>query len=253
MNRRLFVKSAVLATPFLITGCSFNFIESKQEILDKNNSLLATIDYIQIFYKKGLRKMEDLNFSLINSNQYIGANYTLPWYVGPNISLDKNEYLLKTYNQEPLLFNGFGIKNRLNMDLPNKGLSKIGYSSIEQLYSIIFDKITSYSKYEVFAMIEKLEEDGILNKGYILDLRNVELHTEKLLRKKYEFYINYETSMALSDTDRKFIDNNLINPKWKFRVGDKLVTLNKEDYLIYGLVSMICEQIIKENKKINVI
>ena len=169
MNRRNFFKSIVasgllLATASVFTGCSVsNSLLSPQETVDLKNNRIATIEFVQIQYKKGLYVMEELNFRTGTEDSVsFDTNFTLPWYVGSKINVAQNDYLLASYSSNALLESGYGLGNKIepmyrysSLATPEKLNSSItnfsGKSAFSLFKSILFFSILyTYSESSLF-------------------------------------------------------------------------------------------------------
>jgi hypothetical protein len=266
MDRRTFFKSLIAtgifaATASVFTGCdSETKVLTAKEVLEKHSNLLSVIDYTQLTYKKGVSVLEELNFARANENKMsIDTIFTLPWYVGPKINLDKNEYFVKAYANESLLFTGFGIGDKVELNYRSSNLfsgkdtvsraNELGFEDIKSLYMYVFDKLTSYTATEVFVMIDLLDQKGILKKEDILNIENINKETKLLIQREFSGYINHEISMATSNKEKSAAKINLPKSKWNLRIENKVVSLKEEDFKIYALTYMICNKIIENTPR----
>lgn len=262
MNRRTFFKSIVassllLATTSVFTGCSVtNSLLSTQETVDTKANRIATIEFIQIQYKKGLYVMEELNFRTRTEDSVsFDTNFTLPWYVGPKINVAQNDYLLATYSSNALLESGFGIGNRIEQLYRNNSsanpskLNSLGFRTTKELYTFVFDRLTSYSATEVYSFLKTYDSEGIINISDILDLESLQEDNDKFVGNEYKKYIEFEKAYEATQTDKKKVDKEIPLDKWYFNSGNKQVHFLKEDYLIYTMTKLIVDGLLEKSSK----
>lgn len=261
MNRRSFFKAImtsglILTGASFLTGCEDGQVKplSAQEALTNHSVYIAALDKVKLSHKLGISLMEELNLSMKVSGSYsFDTEFTLPWYLGPKIGLDKNEYLLSKYSSSELLFSGYGIGDRLNMDyrgktygdIPiSKKLASLGFKDMKEFYSFIFDKISSYSSTEAFVLIDLLDQKGILNTEEILNEKNIFMKSEELMKDLFKDYIGYEKSLLSTKEEIDSFTYDSVKENWSLIINDKVVIFSKEDFLIYALSYMICEEIL---------
>ncbi len=263
MNRRTFFKSIVasglmFATTSVLTGCSVtNNLLSTQETVDKKANRIATIEFIQIQYKKGLYVMEELNFRTRTEDSYsFDTNFTLPWYVGSKINVVQNDYLLATYSATPLLESGYGIGNKIepmyrtNSAATPAKLNALGFRTTKELYSFVFDRLTSYSSSEVYSFLKAYDSEGVISLSNILDLEYLQEENDKFVANEFRKYTEFEKAYEATQTDKKKVESELPLDKWYFySANNKQVHFLKEDYLIYTMTKLIVDGLLEKSSK----
>lgn len=262
MNRRSFFKSIaassfLLAATSVFTGCSItDNLLSPQETVDKKANKIATIEFVQIQYKKGLYVMEELNFKTkTEKNTSFDTNFTLPWYVGSKINVVQNDYLLATYSSNALLESGYGLGNKIepmyrnsSLATPEK-LNSLGFKNTKELYIFVFDRLTSYSSEEVLTFLKKYDSENIINISDILDLENLQKENDKFIVEQFKNYIEFEKNYQATLTDKNKINNEIPFSKWFFYTDNKQVNFIKEDFLIYTMTKLIVDNLLDNAPK----
>lgn len=262
MKRRMFIKSLSLVTIGLLTGCSTNFNTYDNEgknNLDKYYKELSFIDMIKISYKKGLKDIELAGFGFKDENKFTQETvYTLPWYIGPDMTISRDAYLLNIYNRDNLLFTGHGLNSKslfmVREFLPenyNERLNALGFKDFNSLYDFIFSKVANYSREEVFVFINKLINSNVVNQD-IYNQANFNRRLDLLINKVYATYIKHEMSLTTNELDNRNLktgqfplENWLVN-------GITPIYFKKDDFYIYNLVNMLCIDIINSDKGIHI-
>lgn len=268
MNRRSFFKSIVasgllVAIASVFTGCNSSVEQiTPKEAIEKHSNLVSVIDYIQIQYNKGLYVLEELNFKTKTEDKVsFDTKYTLPWYIGPQMNIGQNKYFITTYSAGNLLETGFGIGDKI--DLMYRGnqyvtparLNELGFSTIKELYSFVFNKVTSYNSAEAYILLDILERHGVLKVSELLNLDYLTVENDKFIRNEFRHYLGHENVLATSDKDRELLATEIPMDKWFAFVGTKQVHFLKEDYLIYSFTKLIVDAILEKapkGQKINV-
>lgn len=262
MNRRNFFKSIVasgllLATASVFTGCSVsNSLLSPQETVDLKNNRIATIEFVQIQYKKGLYVMEELNFRTGTEDSVsFDTNFTLPWYVGSKINVAQNDYLLASYSSNALLESGYGLGNKIepmyrysSLATPEK-LNSLGFKSTKDLYIFVFDKLTSYSSEEVFTFLKKYDSEGIIDIADILDLEKLQKENDRFIVEQFKNYIEFEKSYQATLNEKNNVNTDIPMNKWFFYTNNKQVNFLKEDFLIYTMTKIIVDSLLDNSPK----
>jgi len=269
MQRRFFLKSISLVTaavllPSLMTGCHQDDLKTKDKIsikeaLLKHTAGVAVIDGIIMKHKKSINDFEDYNYLLKNDEDRSSLEtiLTLPWFMGPKIQMDKDDYALAKYSNSNLIFSGYGISTRvkeISSKLKNKTLDgykeedkklvlstekilvDLGMKSEKELYLYIFDKLTSYQASEVYVMLDYLNTKGVINIEKLLNTDYLNESNERLISYMYNNYISYEDNKE--DTYPK--------DSWGFRDlhTGQWVTLNKNDFMPYTFTFLVMNSII---------
>jgi len=185
-------------------------------------------------FLKSSKKSEDLGLYLKDSN--IGIENTLVWYYGPNIGYSKADIELMCYLDKPTLYPGFGLKDQFqiqfnklfktNLNISNEVKAKsLGFSSLEELYLSIYQRLTFSSKYEFIDLLRNLEKNGILKFNNLKKYSN----PEPLINSFFEIYIK----------------NNVLDNQIFLIENYKKYFLNKSDFSAYYLSMYILKQILK--------
>lgn len=264
MVRRNFIKVGLsLAAISLLSGCmntiGFKEIEplnAGKISLDKYYKELSLLDMIKISYLKGVKRVESAGFAFSEESSYNNeVVYSLPWYLGPDITLSRDEYLLNIYNSGNLLFVKHGIRAKsyfLTKDslIENhmNNLRELGYNNFNDLYEFIFRKIATYSKDELFVYINNLRARGLINKD-IYSSTFFEAKNETFINKLYAPYISHEISLTVNELNNRdprkegYPLNN-----WRVNAIND-ISFKREDFYIYTFTSIICEEILNNYKK----
>lgn len=250
MTRRGFIALQAIGLGMLVSGCNGTLfsLNPNERMLYNHTSLLAAIDLVQMPYKKGLVSMEDLSF-MYNSKSYVGTRHLLPWFVGAKIDLNKNDYFIKGFTNEDLLYTGYGIKDRLSLHYSKNRVKVIslGFENAIQLYLAVFDRVSSYSKYELLSYLERLEAGGLLNKEELLDYNSIKNKNNLFIGEMFNNYNEYEETVKITKESLP-----VINKKWKITINKEPVHISENDYLIYSFTHTICESILKNGNDKNI-
>jgi len=267
LNRRDFIRLSLTSGALTLiggafSGCSQNINKvSKAEVIDRESNLISAIDYTQMSFKDSIRYMEGVNLTRKDYKKYsFDLEFSLPWFIGPRVDMDKDNYFVRRYSNEDLLFTDFGIGNRLYFDYRYKykelGLEKkftvdqkaisLGYDSLEDMYISIFIILTTYQPKETYVFLKKYADMGLIDLDSILNISNIKKDTEKLIRKYYNSYYSFEDN-AKDNGIKSNLDNTLYN--WFVIIDNKEIKLKKEDYYIYALTDKIVTNILINSHK----
>jgi len=260
MNRRSFLKgislSLITAMTISMTGCNFSSELTPEEALEEHSHLISVIDSLKMNYNNNIKTMDSIGLIFPDSeDNLIDTEYSLPWYIGSKINLSKNEYFIKKYTSEDLLFNNFGIKNKYKLFYFNKtykGKSanersiQLGFESINDLYKSILYKLTTYSATDIFIELKTLEKLGILNTEEILNSNKINEFNEKFVKNLFNNYIQFEKSLETKENNYSL--NNYLK-LWKYSVNDKKINFIKEDFELYSFAITLTELILTNTPK----
>lgn len=264
MVRRNFIKVGLsFAAVSLLSGCVNTYGLKETELvnvgkisLDKYYKELSLLDMIRISYLKGVQQVESTGFSFKEETSYSNeVVYSLPWYLGPDVTLSKDEYLLNIYNGGNLLYVKHGIRAKSYfltrdslIETHMDNLRELGYNNFNDLYEFIFRKIATYSKDELFVYINNLKIRGLISKD-IYGSAFFEAKNEAFINKFYAPYISHEISLTVNEL------NNRDPRKESYPLNNWRVTaindvsFKKDDFYIYTFTSIICEEILNNYKK----
>lgn len=255
MNRRMFFNS-ILASVLLvssasvITGCQY------ETSFQKESKLIPVIEYAQLSHKKNLQLMEDLGYTQrYKSNFSQDVLFTLPWFVGPQLDISKNDYLVKMYSTEDLLFTGFGLGDKINLyyrNVDNNRLNQLGFESSKDLFEFVYNKLTSYSAKDVYIMLAVMEERKILSVKDVLNYERINQKNKDLIGFNFYNYNEFDKSMVSTPAEKELLNENPLK-SWRLSVNGKQVSLTESDFIPYALTVIICDEIIKNTPKDQVI
>lgn len=251
MNRRMFFHS-ILASLILVSSASILTGCKEETNYQKETKLIPVIEYVQLSHKKNLHLMEDLGFTMRYKSKFNqDALFTLPWFVGPKLEISKNDYLIKLYSTEDLLFTGYGLGDKINLyfrSTSEERIHELGFDTSKDLFEFVYNKLTSYSPKDVYIMLSVLEENKILKTEDILNMENIESMNNDLLSFNFNNYNEFDKSMVATPEEKRLVTNNPLN-SWRLSVNGKQVSLTKGDFIPYSLTIMIMNDIIKNTPK----
>lgn len=98
------------------------------------------------------------------------SDQTLIWAFGPNVAISKDNLTIQIYNEGSTLFEGFGIKDRLdffiyqNLNIKsnlNKRIEKLGFQSSVEMFEIITDRIANSTEVDFYFLVKSLNDKNI--------------------------------------------------------------------------------------------
>jgi len=227
----------ILGNPLMAQSQDNNILIT--EHISKENFLTYESFYNKIHkdFIKSSKKSEELGLYLKDSN--IGIENTLSWYYGPNLGYSKADIELMCYLDKSTLFPGFGLRDQFkiqfnklfktNLNISNEVKAKsLGFSSLEELYLAIYQRITFSSKYEFIDLFLKLEKNGILKFNNLLNYSN----SEPLINSFFEIYLK----------------NGILDNQIFLIQNDKKYYLDKSDFSAYYLSMYVLQQILENSK-----
>lgn len=255
MNRRMFFHS-ILASLLLVSSSAMLTGCKEETNFQKESKLIPVIEYVQLSHKKSLHLMEDLGFTMRYKSKFSqDALFTLPWFVGPKLDISKNDYLIKLYSTEDLLFTGYGLGDKINLyyrSTNEERINELGFDSSKDLFEFVYNKLTSYNPKDVYIMLSILEEKNILKTEDVLNMENIDNMNNELLKFNFNNYNEFDQSMVATAEEKRLVTNNPLN-SWRLSVNGKQVSLTKADFIPYSLTLIIMNEIIKNTPKGQVI
>ena len=272
-TRRNLLKLILSGSGLMFFGCASSSSKSEIQVLDKKyqelekkRQVLETIkrkyryqysvlEYVKRCFNYSLKVMENTNFETKIEEKYpIDITFTFPYWFGPDLALTKNEYFIRKYANDDLLFFNFGLEGRINnmyryrKDLFGKENSDsfvkkhFGKDSVKDLFVSIYYKVTSFNDIDLFIWLRKLDENHLIHLNSLLDLKKIELINYNFIKYFYSRYLGFEYSL-----DPKNYPNVLKEiplKAWKFTIDGKSISFTREDYIPYVFSLMIMERMI---------
>ena len=234
-------------------------LEEREKILQKIREKYAyqysVLEYVKKCFNYSLKVMENTNFETKIEERYpIDIVFTFPYWFGPNLALSKNEYFIRKYAGDDLLFFNFGLEGRIDNiyryreDLfggedPSVFVKKyFNKDSVKDLFVSIYYKVTSFNNIDLFIWLKRLDKNNLINLNELLDLKEIEYINFNFIKYFYSRYLEYEQEL-----DPKNYSNVLKKiplKAWKFTIDNKNISFTKEDYIPYVFSFMIMERLI---------
>jgi hypothetical protein len=196
--------------------------------------------------------MENIGFIVRDKNKFSeDLSFTLCWYFGPKLDISREDYLVKMYSSDDLLFTGYGLGDKISLIYNSFGEEKIhdlGFNNAKELHSFIYNKLTSYSARDVYFMLENMEDHGLLKVTDIVNYDNLMTERDSLLGFNFYNYNQFDKSMLDTPSQEKYVNATRIND-WTITVNGRRVHLTKEDFDIHAMTAMICKSILKNAEK----
>jgi len=277
-SRRFFLSLALAGTGAVFLGCASSSnnqetleIDKKYKELEKKEKILKDIEkhykyqysvlgYIKKCFNYSLKIMEKTNFETKIEEKYpIDITFTFPYWFGPNITLTKDQYFVRKFAGDDLLFFNFGIGSRLeNMyryrkDLfgdqdPNEYIKKFfNKNSLKDFFVSIYYKVTSFNEIDLFLWLKNLNKFQLINIDELLQLEKIERVNFNFIKYFYDRYLQYE--YELDPKNYKNLLKEIPLKEWKFSIDGQNIYFTKEDYIPYVFSLMIMERLILSVKK----
>jgi hypothetical protein len=280
-NRRRFIYLLGSGSAFILSGCSFSnsnnsdllkldktykelSIKSKEleEIKKHNAYQFSVLGYIKKSFNYSIKVMENTNFETPIEKKYpIDITFTFPYFFGPNLALSKNDYFIRKYAGDDLLFFKFGIGDRINnmyryrKDLFGDVSSDLfvkkyfNKDSVKDLFVSIFYKVTTFNDIDLFIWLKILEKTGLLNVNELLRYDLINRTNFSFIEFFYSNYLMFEKSLDPKNFEKKILPNIPLK-EWKFTVKPYTIHFEKIDYIPYTFTLMIMERMILNIKKV---
>lgn len=226
------IASAVL----LLSGCS----------VKKENIIMP----IKKQYSSTLIKLKDSDFksSLLTEEIGIFKSRSLPAYLGASMTLSQDEYIIKKFNGDTLIFDNYGVDSRLNMILSSnmklsyeeldKRAVMYGFKSSKDMYEYLYYFLHTQTEDEILYTLVKLEKKDLIKFENFLNEKKVNDKIDELVYMIFNPYIKFE-------------NNETLKPEWAMNMKNKKVSFTKDDYRIYAHVILLMEDLLSKNGTVN--
>ena len=231
--------AALLSATLVFVGCSSSVTNTQKKAFTETE--LLQIEATKI-YKEDISVINNISSlqTILNnapSNQFnsiIKASEMTPaYYFGPSISISEDEYDLKAYTEEPLLFSGSGIRANLpiiffdegNINKLNTKAHILGYDNLENMFNETYKLIKGNNPIYVSVKLKDMIKKELIAKETFSASR-INNEAEKIVDVIYSSYFIKE-------------DKKEILPEWFYFKNGKKETFTESDYKPYGFVVAI--------------
>lgn len=234
-----FLPFSIITAIFLI-GCNEPSEEEK----------LRAIQPLQTKYASIMSDIKENDFKTSNLNSLVGIKNekSLPAYFGANPTLNYDDYSIKKYNGNNLLFNSFGVDNNVYLiiqadmgyskEIADQKAQKFGFNTAKDMYDYLFNYLQTKSNKDIFYGLVKLEKNNLISSKELFDQSKLDEETHQIIYSVFYHYFKFENKSELSD-------------KWVLNIDDKKVTFSKDDYKPYALTFLLMNQLLSNNGGIN--
>lgn len=219
-----------LITVFGLIGCSTKVPVFK----------VTKIKSLQII--KEIKKI-DKKQSYLNKVFGVPSKNGLPNSLGASRILSKNDYELRKFDKESLLFPKFGVKNNIytilvpnNWNKAESTAKSYGFKNVQDMYEYIYTRINKDSPKELYYMLKNLQNNKVLSLGYVMNKTNIEKEITRIISVIYGPYIKYEHMRSPE-----------ILPNWFTTFEGKKIFFTRKDYRPFALSILIVKQLLFHN------
>ena len=238
--------TALLSAAMIFVGCSSSVTNTQEKTFTDTEILQieATKTYKEeINITNNISSLQAIlnNAPSDEFNSSIKASEMTPaYYYGPSISISEDEYDLKAYAEEPLLFSGGGIRANLpiiffdegNIDDLNTKAYILGYDGLENMFLETYKLIKGNSPVYISVKLKDMLKKELITKETFSASR-INNEAEKIIDVVYSPYFIKENKKE-------------ILPEWFYFKNSKKETFTKSDYKPYGFVVAIMKDSLNE-------
>jgi hypothetical protein len=224
-----------------MSGCSSLFGPDPIPFVATKDYSLEVLKEVKEIDKKQTYLMEDLG---------LFSEETLPADLGASSILSKYDYKVKKYNNEPLLFPNFGVKNYIYFLIEAKGTDswndaearaqRYGFKNVKDMYSHIYQIVHNESANLIYYKIKSLENLGLVDLTKIVKKENINLTINRIISKVYGTYLKYDN-----------IEEPEILKEWYISLDDTKISFKREDYEPFALTILIMNELLSNKNKDN--
>lgn len=222
-----------IAALCIFTGCAQKEIKPKGPQYNENQTI-QNIKVLQSITKNELSKRD----ALFERDKMTSAgNY------GPSLILNKDNYEIRKFTNEPLLFANNGVKDRIKLFLldvkTEKGLdhkaSSFGFKDTKQMFEYFYLAFNKSKPEAVNESLKYMSSEGLINLNN-LTTPSLNKMTKDIKRSLYGAYFHYEK-------------NETIKKEWRFDTDMKKTYLEEDDYKPYALVVLVMKDLLSSDKE----
>lgn len=242
----------------LLSGC-FQPTPQEREIALSNE--MASLLTVRQQYKNSLMDIYRHNLYMGYKSKYVEVEFSLPWFYGPNISMDKELYFLKRYRQIALLEAGFGLRDRLSIHYQANTkitLEKMmmnaydyGFHELSEMYEFLLYKLAFHPENESYEFLKFLEKNKLIKTSDILDFNKMKKRRTDFIKELYENYITFETKefKKVDKTIPDYKDTIPLNV-WFAEINGNKIYFSEEDYSMLSLVDTIMLELLNNKNPV---